>query len=248
MSAENEPTQPSALDDMLADLGFDDAGNDQLRSSLTELRASATEVPVASPDVVALLQGTTPIRRLPHGRVVVAVAAGALAFGGASAAAATNNLPDPIQEAVAKVTGAPHPDHRPEAKPVKPTDAPNDAPGQLTDKGDEGPESGNASRSDNSRAPGQIQKATKPDPADDGPAKPADPGSHGRARAYDVQFGHTEGNNKKDVSEHRAKKAKKPRAHQFEQGKKSQKFDNWGGENWGQNVKGNNRRGGNGHH
>jgi hypothetical protein len=50
------------------------------------------------------------------------------------------------------------------------------------------------------------------------------------------------------VSEHRAKKAKKPRAHQFEQGKKSQKFDNWGGENWGQNVKGNNRRGGNGHH
>lgn len=248
MSAENEPTQPSAIDDMLADLGFDDAGNARLRSALTELRTSATEVPVASPDVVALLQGATRVRRLPHRRAVVAVAAGALAFAGASAAAATNNLPDPIQEAVAKVTGAPHPDNRPEAKPVKPTDAPNDAPGQLTDDGDEGPESGNAGHRDNSGAPGQIQKVTKPDPAADGPARPADPGSHGRARAYDVQSSHTKGDNTKDLSKHWGKKAKKPRPHTFDQGKKSQKSGNWGGKNWGQDVKGNDHRGGNGHH
>jgi hypothetical protein len=207
---DNEHTKPNAIDDMLADLGPEQAGSDHVRSMLTDMRAQATEVPVASPNVVALLQGATPLRARSHQRLVFAAAAGALAFGGASAAAATNNLPEPIQAVVAKVTGAPHPGDHPGVKPVKPTDAPSDAPGQLKDKSDH-------PQGDNSDAPGQIQKATKPDPSADGPAKPADPGSFGRARAEEVQASHDKGDNKKDkdkpakpVKEHKAKKADHP--------------------------------------
>jgi hypothetical protein len=206
---ENEHTKPSAIDDMLADLGPDQT-DERLRSALTNLRAEATEVPVASPDVVALLQGATPLQARSRQRMLAAAAAGALVFGGASAAAATNNLPDPIQEVVANVTGAPHPGDRPGVKPVKPTNAPSDAPGQLKDKSDH-------PHGDNSDAPGQIQKATKPDPSADGPAKPADPGSFGRARAEEVQASHDKGDNKKDtdkpakpVKEKKAKKADHP--------------------------------------
>jgi len=187
---ENEHTNPSAIDDMLADLGPDQTGDERLRSTLTSLRAQATDVPVASPTVVALLQGATPIPARSRQRMLAAAAAGALVLGGASAAAATNNLPDPIQEVVAHVTGAPHPGDRPGVKPVKPTNAPSDAPGQLKDKSDH-------PHGDNSDAPGQIQKATKPDPSADGPAKPADPGSFGRARADEVQATHDKGDNKK---------------------------------------------------
>jgi len=206
---ENEHTEPTAIDDMLADLGTEHT-DERLRSALTSLRAEATEVPVASPNVVALLQGATPLHARSRQRMLAAAAAGALVFGGASAAAATNNLPDPIQEVVANVTGAPHPGDRPGVKPVKPTNAPSDAPGQLKDKSDR-------PHGDNSDAPGQIQKATKPDPSADGPAKPADPGSFGRARAEEVQASHDKGDNKKDkdkpakaVKEHKAWKADHP--------------------------------------
>jgi hypothetical protein len=212
MNAENEHSpavpvnEPGAIDDMVADLGLDLAASDQLRSTLTDIRGLAKDVPVASPDVVAMLQGATPLGRSSRQRLAVAAAVGALAFGGASAAAATNNLPDPIQEVVANVTGAPHPsDDRPGVKPVKPTDAPSDAPGQLKDKPAKADH-------DNSDAPGQIQKGTKPDTASDGPAKPADPGSHGQARADDVQASHTKGDNKKDkpAKEKKPKKAGHP--------------------------------------
>lgn len=222
---ENEHTTPSAIDDMLADLGPAQVGDERLLSTLTDLRAQAKDVPVASPEVVALLQGATPLRANSRQRLVFAAAAGALAFGGASAAAATNNLPDPLQEVVAKVTGAPHPDEHAGPKPVKPTNAPDDAPGQLKDKADHPNNGSNAqganSGHDNSDAPGQIQKATKPDPSDDGPAKPADPGSHGRARAADVQASHERGDNKKD-STHNAH-AKKPKKFDHAKGRDNDK-------------------------
>lgn len=199
MNSYDERPESDAINDMLADLELDPASEAELRSVLTDVRAQAARVPVASADVVALLKGAVPLRRSHH-RLAIAAAAGALALGGASAAAATNQLPDPLQEVVANVTenlpvSAPHP------KPVKPTNAPTDAPGQLKDKthgndGTPGPSDGPTDH--NSDAPGQIQKATKPDPSLPGPAKPADPGSHGRARAADVQADHTKGGNKKD--------------------------------------------------
>jgi hypothetical protein len=185
-SYENHPER-DAINDMLTDLELDAASEAQLRTALTDVRAQATKVPTASADVAALLQGATPLRR-GHRRLMVAAAAGALALGGASAAAAANQLPDSIQEVVANATedlpvSAPHP------KPVKPTNAPSDAPGQLKDKTHDGDDA-DESTHDNSDAPGQIQKATKPDPSDPGPAKPADPGSHGRARAAAAQADH----------------------------------------------------------
>lgn len=201
--------RPSALDDMLDDLGY--ADDDQLRDALLEIRGLAKDVPIASPAVVALLQGTTPLRMPARRRVAIAAVAGTLVFGGASAAAATNNLPEPLQAVVAKVTGAPRPhadkptSSRP--KPVKPTNAPDDAPGRLKGKSDRDHASGQ--KTDNSDVPGQVQKVTKPATSAPGPAKPADPGSHGRARADDAKADHTNGGNKTKIGKKKQSPSKK---------------------------------------
>jgi hypothetical protein len=137
---------------------------DQLRALLGEVAGLAHEVPEPSDDVRALLGGAIPLR--PRRRAAfVAAAVGALAFGGVSAAAAANRLPEPVQEVVADATGGviPHP--------VKPTRAPYDAPGHGFNKS-------NPTKTPNTTAPGQIQKSTKPDQTAPGPAHP---GSHGRA-------------------------------------------------------------------
>jgi hypothetical protein len=126
-----------------------------------------------------MLGGAVPLR--PRRRAIfVAAAAGALALGGFSAAAAGNRLPDRVQEAVADATGGvvPHP--------VKPTNPPYDAPGHILNK----PKATKTPKPDadttpNPAAPGQIQKSTKPDPTAPGPAHPTDPGSHGRAHNPD---------------------------------------------------------------
>jgi len=101
-------------------------------------------------------------------RGMVVAAVGALAFGGVSAAAAANRLPEPVQEIVADATGGvvPHP--------VKTTSAPHNPPGHGFNKS-------KATKKPPTTAPGQIQKSTKPDPAAPGPAHPVHPGSHGRA-------------------------------------------------------------------
>ena len=161
----NHDRAPAAIEDMLADLGLRSAEIEQLRELLGEVAGLASETPEPSDDVRALLGGAAPFRS--HRRlVVVAAVAGAVALGGVSAAAAANRLPSHVQEVVADATGGvvPHP--------VKPTDAPTDAPGHDTaDKPTNPPDD----------APGQIQKSTKPDPSEPGPAHPEDPGSHGRA-------------------------------------------------------------------
>ena len=163
---------PRAPEDMLADLGVSGAQADQIRALLAEVAGLAHEVPEPSDDVRALLGGAIPLRSHQRGpaRDLVAAAVGALALGGVSAAAATNSLPDPVQEVAADATGGvvPHPD---------------DAPGHV-DK----PKATKTPKPDtkkpkplNPAAPGQIQKLNKPDPKAPGPARPADPGSHGRA-------------------------------------------------------------------
>jgi hypothetical protein len=175
----NDNTSPHATEDMLADLGLSGADADGLRALLGAVAGLADEVPEPSDDVRALLGGAIPLR--PRRRAaLVAAAVGALAFGGVSAAAATNTLPDPVQEVVADATGGvvPHP--------VKPTNPPFDAPGHVlirpnatkTPK----PDATKTPKPLNTTAPGQIQKSTKPDPTAPGPAHPADPGSYGRAR------------------------------------------------------------------
>ena len=169
----NDNSPPHATEDMLADLGLSGADTEQLRSLLGEVAGLAHEVPEPSDDVRALLGGAVPLRSRPgaggtaRARWIVAVSAGALALGGVSAAAATNRLPDRVQEVVADATGGavPHP--------VKPTNPPEDAPGHVFKEDDD-------EDSRPSDAPGQIQKSTKPDPTAPGPARPEDPGSHGR--------------------------------------------------------------------
>jgi hypothetical protein len=163
---------PDTTDDMLADLGVGGAEADQLRALLGEVAALAHEVPEPSDGVRALLGGAIPLRRRRPSaggtsrlRGIVVAAVGALAFGGVSAAAAANRLPEPVQEIVADATGGvvPHP--------IKPTNAPHDAPGHGSNKS-------KATTGPSTTAPGQIQKSTKHDPAAPGPAHP---GSHGRA-------------------------------------------------------------------
>jgi len=179
----NDNATPSATEDMLADLGVDDAGADQLRALLAEVADLAHEVPAPSDDVRALLGGATPLRSRRR-MAIVAAAAGALTLGGVSAAAATNRLPEQVQEVVADATGGvvPHP-----VKPVKPTNPPYDAPGHIRNKpkATAKPEDTTSPKPANAEAPGQIQKLTKPDPTAPGPAHPADPGSHGRAHNPD---------------------------------------------------------------
>jgi hypothetical protein len=161
----NETTPPHATDDMLADLDVSAAEAATLRGLLGEVAELANEVPTPSDDVRALLGGAIPLRQRRRA-LVVAAAAATLALGGVSAAAAANRLPDRVQEAVADATGGavPHP--------VKPTNPPDDAPGHVFKEDED---------SKHSDAPGQIQKSTKPDPSAPGPARPEDPGSHGRA-------------------------------------------------------------------
>lgn len=175
-----DKASPSATEDMLADLGVSGAHADQLRALLGDVAGLAHEVPEPSDDVRALLGGSVPLRARRR-TVIVAAAVGALALGGVSAAAATNRLPDRVQEIAADATRGvvPHP--------VKPSDPPNDAPGHIVNKPKPTktpkpkPKDSKAPRPLNTTAPGQIQKLTKPDPAAVGPAHPADPGSHGRA-------------------------------------------------------------------
>ena len=184
----NDNTQPNATADMLADLGVSGADTDALRALLNEVAGLASEVPQPSDDVQALLGGAIPLRSRRRTLAFVAAAAGALALGGVSAAAAANRLPDRVQEVVADATGGvvPHP-----AKPTSPRERevppPNDdAPGHILNK----PKATKTPKPDvtkapNTNAPGQVQKSTKPDPTAPGPAHPADPGSHGRAHNPD---------------------------------------------------------------
>lgn len=175
----NNETPSSATDEMLADLGVSGAEADRLRGVLDEVSGLASEVPEPSAGVRAMLGGAVLMPRRRHA-AVVAAAVGALAFGGVSAAAAANQLPDRIQEAVADVT-APLPVKAPH--PVKPVDPPFDAPGHIKNKPKptKTPKPEDTPKPINTMAPGQIQKLTKPDPNAAGPARPADPGSHGRA-------------------------------------------------------------------
>jgi hypothetical protein len=166
---------------MLADLELGAADTAAVRAVLDDVAALAMEVPAPSAEVRALLGGAVPFRRRRHAAVVTAAAA-ALALGGVSAAAAANRLPDPVQEIVADATEGlpvqvPHP--------VKPANPPYDAPGHVTHKPKE-PKPAAATT-----APGQVQKSTKPDPTAPGPARPADPGSHGRAHNPDRTTGAT---------------------------------------------------------
>jgi len=171
----NDDRSPNTTEDMLADLGVSGAEAERLRTLLGEVAGLAHEVPEPSDDVRALLGGAIPLRSRRRA-ILIATAAGALAFGGVSAAAA-NRLPSPVQEVVADATGGvvPHP--------VKPTNPPSDAPGHVVDK----PKPTKTPKPDatpkplNTTAPGQIQKLTKPAPTAPGPAHPSDPGSHGRA-------------------------------------------------------------------
>ena len=182
----NETTPPSATDDMLADVNVRGAEADQLRTLLGEVAGLAHEVPEPSDDVRALLNGAVLLR--PRRRMlIVAAAAGALAISGVSAAAATNRLPDRVQQVVADATGGviPHP--------VKPTNPPLDAPGHVLNKPKATktpkPDDSKTPKPLNSDAPGQLQKLTKPNPTAPGPARPADPGSHGRAHNPDKATG-----------------------------------------------------------
>jgi hypothetical protein len=171
--------EPNAMDDMLADLGVSTRDTATVRSVLNDIAALAGDAPEPSPEVRVLLSGAAPLRPR-HRAAFVAAAAGALALGGVSAAAAANRLPDPIQEIVANATEGVLPVSVPH--PVKPANPPYDAPGHVRNKPKAPKPTPSTSNTD---APGQIQKATKPDPSAPGPARPADPGSHGRARNAD---------------------------------------------------------------
>jgi type IV secretory pathway VirB10-like protein len=178
----------STIDDMTS--GLPDRDAEQIRVALRDIAALSHEpAPPASAEVLALLSGGVSRRVVRH-RALVAAAAGALAFGGTSVAAASNNLPTKAQEAIADFADehlpvtVPHPtDDAPSStpvKPVKPTNAPYDAPGHVRNKP-------KAPIPAPTTPPGQVQKLTKPDPHLPGPAKPADPGSHGKAKAADAR-------------------------------------------------------------
>jgi hypothetical protein len=163
----NTNTSRGATEDMLADLGVSTAEAAHLRALLGQVAGLAREVPEPSDDVRALLGGAISLGRRRR-TVFIAAAVGALAFGGVSAAAAANRLPEPVQEIVADATGGvvPHP--------VKPTIPPYDAPGHVVSKH-------KATKTPHTSAPGQNQKSTKPDPTAPGPAHSVGAGSHGRA-------------------------------------------------------------------
>jgi hypothetical protein len=179
----------SAIDDLIS--GVPAAEADPLREALGDIAVLAQlAAPAASAPVLDLIHSGVRHRMIRR-RVFVAAAAGALALGGASAAAAQNVLPAPAQEAIASFADdhlpvtVPHPE-RPQpaqthpASPVRPTDPPIDVPGRLRND-PQGPKEAHPSE-----APGQIQKRSKPSPAVTGPGKPVDPGAHGRAHRGDV--------------------------------------------------------------
>lgn len=175
MTTNTNHEKRGVADDMVADLAMNSAESERLRRLLDDVAGLANEVPEPSDGVRAMLGGATPMRPRRRAGLIVA-AASAVALSGVSAAAAANRLPDRVQEVVADATQplpfkAPHP-----VKPVKPVNPPFDAPGQVKDK----PQATKTPKPINTAAPGQVQKLTKPDPNGPGPARPADPGSHGR--------------------------------------------------------------------
>lgn len=174
----------TSIDDLISGLPAREA--DPLRAALTDIAALA-EGPVPSPSaaVLDLIDGGVR-RHIRRRRAFVAAAAGALVLGGTSAAAARNALPAPAQEAIASFADdhlpvtVPHPAKPSAVVPVRPTSAPTDAPGRLRN------EPGGPQDPGKLEAPGQIQKRTKPDPGAPGPARPADPGAHGRGHGSDA--------------------------------------------------------------
>lgn len=174
----------NSVDDLISGLPADEG--DRLRAALGDIAALAERpTPTPSAAVLDLIDGGVR-RHIVRRRAFVAAAAGALVLGGTSAAAARNALPAPAQEAIANFADehlpvtVPHPAKRAAVVPARPTDAPHDAPGRLRSE-QPGPDApGNAD------PPGQIQKRTKPDPGAPGPARPIDPGAHGRAQAGDA--------------------------------------------------------------
>lgn len=169
----------STIDDLTGELPADEAT--RMRAALSEIAALADgPAPLMSAEVRRLVHHGVR-RRIVGRRAGIAALAGVFALGGTSVAAAQNVLPAPAQAAIARFAD----DHLPitvprpapaAAVPTQPTNAPSDAPGQLK----KGPKAAH-----NTDAPGQIQKQTKPDPRAPGPARPADPGSHGRAHGSD---------------------------------------------------------------
>lgn len=193
----------NTIDALMSEFSGDDVATAQMRATLVALAeaADATPVPAPSDAVLALISaGIHP--RVLRRRAAVAAAAGALAFGGTSVAAAENALPAPVQRAVAGFANAhlpvtlPTPTDTP-AKPVKPTNAPYDVPGHVRHK----PKATKTPKPVKTTAPGQVQKLTKPDTALPGPAHPANPGSHGRAH-HATKSGHKDS---KPSHSHRAK-------------------------------------------
>lgn len=187
----------STIDDLLSGVPAHEA--DPLRAALGDLEVLAEiPAPSASAAVLGLIHGGVR-RQIIRRRVFITAAASALALGGTSAAAAQNALPAPAQEAIASFADdhlpvtVPHPAqpnsaqpnsaHRKSAHPVRPTDPPIDAPGWLRND-PQGPKEPH-----HSEAPGQLQKRTKPAPGAPGPAKPLDPGAHGRAHGRDATDG-----------------------------------------------------------
>lgn len=182
----------STIDDLISGLPAHEA--DPLRNTLGEIAALAeVPAPAASAAVVGLIHGGVR-RHIVRRRMFAAAAVGALALGGTSAAAAQNALPAPAQEAIASFADdhlpvtVPHPAQPNSAKsvpatPVRPATPPIDAPGRLRNE-PQGPKEPR-----NSLAPGQIQKRSKPAPGATGPAKPVDPGAHGRAHGSDAMEG-----------------------------------------------------------
>jgi hypothetical protein len=172
---------------MTLDLSRPDA--EQLRAALNDIAAlaHATPAPTASAELIDLISGLR--RRTARRRAVAVAAASALAFGGTSVAAAeTGTLPPKVQDVVANFADEHLPVRLPHAdevkvKPVKPTNPPYDAPGHVRNKPKK-------AKPVNSAAPGQMQKLTKPNPRLPGPARPADPGSRGKAKAADAKASH----------------------------------------------------------
>jgi len=175
----------NAVDDMLTDLDVSLRDAATVRAVLDGVAALAADVPEPSSDVRALLSGAVPMRSRRRA-ALVAAAAGALALGGVSAAAASNRLPDPIQEILANAAEGVLPVDIPH--PAVPINPPYDAPGHVRNT-PKAPKPTPVPKATPADAPGQIQKSTKPDPTAPGPARPADPGSHGRARHVDKTNG-----------------------------------------------------------
>lgn len=170
----------NTIDQMASDLPHEEA--EQVRHALTEIAMLAqTPAPPMSAELMRLVHGGLN-RRSRRRRAAVAAAAGVFALGGTSVAAAQNTLPAPAQQAIAEFAddhlpvSVPHPEAAPTLAPVQQTTPQADEADEARLRAQKAKEPKPA----NTTAPGQIQKLTKPDPRLPGPARPADPGSHGR--------------------------------------------------------------------